>query len=33
MDITTLVNGQSSHVLDVCDRGLAYGDGYLKPLL
>ena len=32
MDITTLVNGQSSHVLDVCDRGLAYGDGVFETI-
>jgi 4-amino-4-deoxychorismate lyase len=32
MDITTLVNGQSSHVLDVRDRGLAYGDGVFETI-
>ena len=32
MDITTLVNGQSSPALDVRDRGLAYGDGVFETI-
>ena len=32
MEITTLVNGQSSHVLDVRDRGMAYGDGVFETI-
>ena len=32
MEITTLVNGQSSHALDVRDRGMAYGDGVFETI-
>ncbi len=32
MDITTLVNGQSSPALDGRDRGLAYGDGVFETI-